>query len=167
MAYPFQTVNIGNLEFFASMLGEEAVLTGDESLQSYARDYTEDLFFPPNGVLLPNTAEEVAAILAYCHEHNIAVTPRGAGTGLSGGSFPVCGGISLPLARLIPKRLAATSPDSGLSTARNRASASAKASAIFLESSTEPSFTIITSKLPRLCAAMDYRHSCSQGAALR
>jgi hypothetical protein len=39
------------------MLGEEAVLTGDESLQSYARDYTEDLFFPPNGVLLPNTAE--------------------------------------------------------------------------------------------------------------
>jgi glycolate oxidase len=45
----------------------------------------------------PNTVEEISVILKFCTEHKIPVTPRGAGTGLSGGSLPVNGGISLSM----------------------------------------------------------------------
>lgn len=100
MAQPFHTISAKDLEFFASLLGKDSVLAGGESIQSYARDYTEDLSFPPDCVLMPGNAVEVAALLAYCHEHNIPVTPRGAGTGLSGGSLPVFGGVSLSLQRM-------------------------------------------------------------------
>ena len=41
------------------------------------------------------TAEEISAVLKYCNEHNIAVTPRGAGTGLCGGCVAIHGGVVL------------------------------------------------------------------------
>jgi glycolate oxidase len=54
----------------------------------------------PDCVLLPDSAPKVAAIVGYCNAQGIAVTPRGAGTGLSGGSLPVFGGVSLSTERL-------------------------------------------------------------------
>ena len=85
--------------FFKSVLDVKYVLTDEEHIARCAADQTEDLKFPPEVVLQPGTTEEVSQIMAYCNEHNIAVTPRGAGTGLSGGALPVHGGVALDMKR--------------------------------------------------------------------
>ena len=71
-----------------------------DSLEKYGRDETEDLLFPPHIVLRPSKTEEVSAILRYCNENKIAVTPSGARTGLSGGALPINGGVALSLERM-------------------------------------------------------------------
>jgi len=64
-----------------------------EQLREYGHDETEDYVFPPELVLLPTTVEEVSAIVKYCHQEGIPVTPAGARTGLSGGCLPLHGGV--------------------------------------------------------------------------
>ena len=81
-----------DIEHFISLLGTSNVIT-DDARKNYAHDETEDLVFVPEVVLVPADTQQVAAILQYCNEKNIAVTPRGAGTGLSGGALPVHGGV--------------------------------------------------------------------------
>ncbi len=51
--------------------------------------------YMPEAVLQALTTEDVSAVLKYCNEHNIAVTPRGAGTGLCGGCVAIHGGVVL------------------------------------------------------------------------
>jgi len=72
---------------------------GDD-LEPYGRDETEDLLYLPDVVVRPQRADQVAHLLRLCHEHRIAVTPRGAGTGLSGGALPVTGGVLLDMSRM-------------------------------------------------------------------
>lgn len=89
----------------AALLAELQKLCGvahvhTEQLEAYGRDETEDLFFAPQLVVQPGTAEEVAAVLACCNALDVPVTARGAGTGLSGGALPVHGGVVLTTARL-------------------------------------------------------------------
>lgn len=100
MSSTFKKVEKSDLAFFRSVLSDEFVLQDDESKQLYGRDYTEDLLFEPEVVLKPATVEEVSRILKHCYNRDIPVTPRGAGTGLSGGALPVYGGISLSSERL-------------------------------------------------------------------
>lgn len=88
-----------DLEFFRSVLNEAHVLVDEDSCRPYGKDETEDLMFMPRVVLLPGTAAEVAEIITHCHAQNIAVTPRGAGTGLSGGALPVYGGVVISMKR--------------------------------------------------------------------
>lgn len=76
-------------------MGSGKISYSEEDLEKYASDETEGLKFRPELVLKPSSTEEVSAILKYCHQNNICITPRGAGTGLSGGALPVHGGISL------------------------------------------------------------------------
>lgn len=52
------------------------------------------------GVALPAGAQEVATVLAWCYEHDVAVVARGGGTGLTGGAVPTHGGLVLSLERL-------------------------------------------------------------------
>ncbi len=85
--------------FFKRALGEQYVFTDEESLTNYSKDETEDLRYLPEVVLKPRTPQEISEILNYCNERRIAVTPRGAGTGLSGGALPVFGGVSLSMER--------------------------------------------------------------------
>lgn len=82
------------------ILGEEYVFINEETLHDYASDETEDFVFPPEVVLKPNTTEEISEILKLCNKENIPVTPRGAGTGLSGGALPVHGGVLLSVERM-------------------------------------------------------------------
>jgi len=85
------------IQSLEKLLGSDQVHT-DESIRSnYSSDYTEDLNFLPDAVVKPKTSADVAAILSFCSAHKIPVTPRGAGTGLSGGSIPVRGGVSLSM----------------------------------------------------------------------
>lgn len=71
-----------------------------DALDDYSHDWTEDLRFYPQAVVQPRTTEEVSRLMRYCYEENIPVTPRGAGTGLSGGALPVRGGVVLSIARM-------------------------------------------------------------------
>jgi glycolate oxidase len=89
-----------HVEEFKKILGEKYVFIDDESLQHYSHDETEDLHFLPDVVLKPRTAEEISAILKICNQHKIPVTPRGAGTGLSGGALPQLGGVLLSTERM-------------------------------------------------------------------
>jgi glycolate oxidase subunit GlcD len=51
-------------------------------------------------VVRPGSAEEVAAVVAWCYEHDVAIVPRGGGTGFAGGAVPLGGGVVLSLERL-------------------------------------------------------------------
>ena len=95
----YKQLNIDDISFFKEIIGADFVFTDSESLQNYSHDETEDLSFPPEVVLKPTTTQQVAEVITYCNESNIAVTPCGARTGLSGGSLPVFGGVALSLER--------------------------------------------------------------------
>lgn len=88
------------VEQLVAICGEAYVLTRRDELEPYAHDFTEDLLFYPEVVVRPRTAEEVARILKLAYESDIPVTPRGGGTGLSGGALPIRGGILLSTDRM-------------------------------------------------------------------
>ncbi len=85
---------------FKKIVGEQFVLLDEESLHHYSHDETEDLHYLPDVVIKPKTAEEISAILKICNKEKIIVTPRGAGTGLSGGALPHLGGVLLSTERM-------------------------------------------------------------------
>jgi len=75
--------------------GKEAVLTSKEDLITYSYDGTTTWAHMPDVVVLPTTSEQVSQTLKLANENKIPVTPRGAGTNVSGGSIPIKGGIVL------------------------------------------------------------------------
>ncbi len=93
-------IGTGILSAFKKILGEQFVFADEESLNHYAHDETENLHFLPQVVIKPRTAEEISAVMKICNEHKIPVTPRGAGTGLSGGALPHLGGVLLSTERM-------------------------------------------------------------------
>lgn len=84
---------------FRALVGADYVLVDDESKNDYAHDKTEDYFFMPAVVVKPANANEVAQVLKACNAFKIPVTPRGAGTGLAGGSIPTHHGVVLSMER--------------------------------------------------------------------
>lgn len=96
----FNKIETQDLEFFHTILPASRILNDAENIQRCASDETEDFVFLPEVVLQPESAQEISGILAYCNERRIAVTPRGAGTGLSGGALPVFGGVCLDTRRM-------------------------------------------------------------------
>lgn len=87
------------LENFKTIVGADYVFVDEEVLHHYAHDETEYLHFPPDVVIKPRTPEEISAIMKICNLHKIPVTPRGAGTGLTGGALPHLGGVLLAMER--------------------------------------------------------------------
>ena len=65
------------------------VLSHQDEIKPYETDALAAYKQVPLLVVLPETVEEVSKILSYCNENKIKVVPRGAGTGLSGGSLPL------------------------------------------------------------------------------
>lgn len=82
------------------IVGQEAVLTSKEDLNAYSYDGTATWAHMPDVVVLPTTTEQVSQILKLANENQIPVTPRGAGTNVSGGSIPIKGGIVLCTTRM-------------------------------------------------------------------
>jgi glycolate dehydrogenase FAD-linked subunit len=82
----------------------EAAVGADVVLPTaaYLADETEarGLRGRADAVALPRTAEEVAEVVAWCYEHDVAVVPRGGGTGYAAGAVPLDGGVVLSLERL-------------------------------------------------------------------
>ena len=95
----YHTITSADLSFFESLLSDRCK-SDLATREAYNHDHTEDLHFTPSVVLLPQNTQEVSEILAYCHAHNIPVTPAGARTGLSGGCLPIHGGVLLSSEKL-------------------------------------------------------------------
>lgn len=88
-------------ELLSRELGARNVLLpGDARLDDYARDESPLGAYPADAAALCETREQVSAVLALAAEHNVFVTPRGAGSGMTGGCLPVRGGIVLSTERM-------------------------------------------------------------------
>lgn len=79
------------------IVGPENVFTETEHTEKYAHDETEDLVFYPEAVARPNTSNQISDLMRLCNTYKIPVTPRGGGTGLSGGALPVRGGLVISM----------------------------------------------------------------------
>jgi len=102
MNQQFKKIDSQDIAFFRKVVGDAFVLTHPEALANYAKDETPDetLRHLPEVVVKPKTVEEIQKIMRYCFEKSIPVTPRGAGSGLSGGAIPAQGGVILSLERM-------------------------------------------------------------------
>jgi glycolate oxidase len=100
MVAPKGLLTTERMEQFRKIVGDKNVLTDREAMSNYSQDQTEHLFYLPDAVLKPRTSDEVSAIMKICNRHLIPVTPRGAGTGLSGGALPQLGGVVLSTERM-------------------------------------------------------------------
>ncbi|HOQ62131.1 MAG TPA: FAD-binding oxidoreductase, partial [Vicinamibacterales bacterium] len=103
MSAPCQRLTPALLDELRQIVGPRFVIAGDpEQLQPYSHDEVaeEEYHALPEAVVRPQSADEIARILKLANRERIPVTPRGGGSGLSGGAVPVCGGIVLSLDRM-------------------------------------------------------------------
>ncbi len=84
----------------AAIVGSDHVLTEPDLRAGYEVDWTGRFRGEAGAVVRPGSSAEVAAVLAWCHQHRVAVVPQGGNTGLVGGAVPAAGGIVLALGRL-------------------------------------------------------------------
>jgi glycolate oxidase len=84
------------------IVGAGGMVTDAEKLQAYSHDETSEAEYVkmPEVVVKPRGVSEVSEILKLANAEMIPVTPRGAGTGLSAGCVPVCGGIVMSMERM-------------------------------------------------------------------
>jgi glycolate oxidase len=80
-----------------TICGAEWVFTDEDRLTKYGQDETEDLMFLPAVVVVPQNTIQISEVVKLCTRIGIALTPRGAGTGLSGGALPVYGGVVMSM----------------------------------------------------------------------
>ncbi len=82
-------------------LGDSNVFTAPDRLEQVSRDETHGLAPSlPDVLVQPKNHDEVVAIVKLCAKHNIPLTPRGGGTGKSGGAVPVRGGLVMGFERM-------------------------------------------------------------------
>lgn len=96
----FAKLNDEDIAIFRRICGVECVVVDADDLKTYGSDETEDLNFPPDVIVKPRHTEQVAEVMKYCADRRLPVTPRGGGTGLSGGALPVCGGVCLSVEKM-------------------------------------------------------------------
>jgi len=77
----------------------EGVIVEEEQRRAYESDGLTAYRTLPLVVVLPETVDQVSAVLKYCHDHEIKVVPRGSGTSLSGGALPLADGILLGMGK--------------------------------------------------------------------
>ena len=87
------------LEEMKSIVGAAYFFTDEESFAKYGSDETEKLHYAPQVVVKPRSAKEISKLLILSNQHLIHVTPRGAGTGLTGGALPHLGGLVISMER--------------------------------------------------------------------
>ncbi len=87
-----------------SIVGEDNCFDDKAHLIAYCYDATKNRY-EPSAVVFPRDEEDVSRILKYCNDNKIAVVPRGAGSGFTGGALPVTGGITLAFEKHMNKIL--------------------------------------------------------------
>ena len=95
----------------------EGTVDDETGMRTYESDGLTAYRQMPFVVVLPETVEQVAAVLRYCHENEIRVVPRGAGTSLSGGALPLADAVLISMMRFnrildidFPNRTATVQP---------------------------------------------------------
>lgn len=83
-----------HIKFFQNLLGSENAYFDKAHKIAYCYDATRQRY-EPDGVLFPRDENDVSEILKYCNQHKIIITPRGAGSGFTGGALPANGGLIL------------------------------------------------------------------------
>ena len=91
-----------DIDFFKNLVGKENIYTDKAHKRAYSYDATRT-YYEPDAVLFPRSEEDISKILSYCNEKGIAIVPRGAGSGFTGGALPVNGGIVLALEKHMNK----------------------------------------------------------------
>ncbi|TET55444.1 MAG: FAD-binding protein, partial [Actinobacteria bacterium] len=81
------------------VIDSKQLLTSKEALLAYSLDATR-LKSMPKAVFLPETSKQLRDVIRLCNEFSISVTPRGSGTGLSGGAVPAKGSLVISFSRM-------------------------------------------------------------------
>ena len=92
-----------------AQLPEDRLVLAESERRAYECDGLSAYREIPGAVALPRTLEELQTCLATCRRHGVPITPRGAGTGLSGGALPSETGLLLSMARF--NRILEIDPD--------------------------------------------------------
>ena len=93
-----------HLDYFKNIVGDDNIYADKAHLLAYSYDATKN-HYEPDAVIFPRHEEDVSKILAYCNKNKIIITPRGAGSGFTGGSLPANGGVILALEKHMNKIL--------------------------------------------------------------
>ena len=93
-----------HLNAFTSIVGAENIYDDKAHMIAYSYDATRT-HFEPDAVIFPRHEEDVSKILKYCNDNLIIITPRGAGSGFTGGALPANGGIILAMEKHMNKIL--------------------------------------------------------------
>ena len=93
-----------HIEAFEDIVGRENIYSDKAHLIAYSYDATRTRY-EPDAVLFPRHEQDVSDILKYCNKHQIVITPRGAGSGFTGGALPSNGGIILGMEKHMNKIL--------------------------------------------------------------
>ncbi len=93
-----------HLKVFTAIVGDENIYDDKAHMIAYSYDATRTRY-EPDAVIFPRHEQDVSDILKYCNEHLILITPRGAGSGFTGGALPANGGIILGMEKHMNKIL--------------------------------------------------------------
>lgn len=98
----YNAVTASVVEELKGIVGPGGVVVDPERLEAFSHDETsaEEYGRLPEAAVMPASTEEVAEVVRLANRERIPVTPRGAGSGLSGGAVPLYGGIVLSLERM-------------------------------------------------------------------
>ena len=88
------------VEALRALVPGDGVISDATRLKPYETDGLAAYRQVPLAVVLPETTEQVAAVLRHCHENGVRVVPRGAGTSLSGGALPLADAVVVGLMRM-------------------------------------------------------------------
>ena len=97
--HPYTPLDEGVLRRIRQAVGDKALILDASVRETFGKDATETGFLP-DAVVEATTVQQVEALLKLANEVRFPVTPRGTGTGLTGGSVPVFGGVTLSLERM-------------------------------------------------------------------
>jgi len=93
-----------HLKELKKIVGDENVFDDKAHLISYSYDATKNRY-EPEAVIFPRDEDDISKVLRYCNQNKIIITPRGAGSGFTGGALPSRGGIILALEKHMNKIL--------------------------------------------------------------
>ncbi|MCB4780771.1 MAG: FAD-binding protein [Sulfurovum sp.] len=93
-----------HIKALQELVGKENVYSDKAHMIAYSYDATRTRF-EPDAVIFPRNEKDISHILSYCNHHHIVITPRGAGSGFTGGALPINGGITLAMEKHMNKIL--------------------------------------------------------------
>lgn len=108
----YNSVSDDHLSYFQSLLGDSAVITSPNDLQSLNVDWMGQFVGSSSLALKPTSTEQVGKIMEYCNTHRLPVVPQGGNTGLVGGSVPVFDELILSMSGM--NAIESFDPDSGV-----------------------------------------------------